>query len=94
MQQLGKAFSVIARQLASEEMAHDEVDAYYAPSECHGLVKKHMVKKHRLARRYARSISGLNRCQFRIALERNERAIDRARQVIVERWYAKQYGNK
>lgn len=53
--QLSQALTILARAEASELFAHDEVDAYYAPSECHTLVMRGEAKRWRLTRKRAES---------------------------------------
>ena len=64
MRQIGKAFGIIARAEAREIMMHQDVSAFYAPSECHALVSRGEERRKREARRHAKSISGLSRRAF------------------------------
>jgi hypothetical protein len=84
MRQLGKAFSIIARARAREEMMHMDVDAFHAPSECHGLVSRGEDRRLRQARRHAKSVSGLNRRQFRQALKKlNQRHFEKLVEAFI-----------
>ena len=73
MAQLGKAFTIIARQQVLESILHADVDAFGAPSECHGLVRKGELRREREAWRHAKAVSGLNRRNFRKAMKSLDR---------------------
>jgi hypothetical protein len=70
MRRLGKAIGIIARNEADENFMHADVDAFHAPSECHELVARGETKRRRLARRHAKSVSGLSRTAFNRELSR------------------------
>jgi hypothetical protein len=55
---LGKALSIIAKAQVLEAIMHEDVDAFGAPSECHGLVDHGCAKRFRLARRRAEALAG------------------------------------
>ena len=56
---LGKAIGILIRQQMHEIEMHEDVEAFNAPSECHGIVAKGAVKRARLARRRALHAAGL-----------------------------------
>lgn len=62
--QLGKAFTILAQAQVREEIMHDDVAAFHAPSECHALVSKGEARRLREARRRAKAVSGLSRSHF------------------------------
>lgn len=62
--QLGKALGIIAMHGVREEIMHADVDAFYAPSECHALIARGEEKRLREAKRHARAVSGLSRSAF------------------------------
>lgn len=45
---------------------HMDVDAFYAPSECHGLVSKGEAQRARQARRHAVAVSGVSARELRM----------------------------
>lgn len=53
---LGAVIMVLARAEYAEYALHEDVDAYYEPSECHDLVSRGEAKRQRLARRIAESM--------------------------------------
>jgi hypothetical protein len=55
---LGQALSVVIAQEAAEADAHADVDAFGAPSECHSLVNKHMLRRRLNAIVEAQRIAG------------------------------------
>lgn len=55
---LGRALTILADQEAREHAMHEDVDAFYAPSECHGLVARGEEKRQRQARRHAEAVAG------------------------------------
>lgn len=73
MRQLGRAFSIIVRQQVQEGIFHDDIAAYHAPSECHALVSKGECQRARMAKRHAKSVSGLSRAAFNAELRKAER---------------------
>ena len=54
---LGAVLQVLAKAEARELDLHADVDAYQAPSECHGLVSQYEGKRRRLARRQAEAMA-------------------------------------
>lgn len=72
-QQLGRAITILAQQQADEEIAHMDVSAWGAPSECHGVVAKGADDRYRRAYRRARAISGLTNKQFQKAIRQGYR---------------------
>lgn len=54
---LGKALSIVAKAEVDEMIMHADVDAWYAPSECHGLVSKGEAKRMRRARKHAEAVA-------------------------------------
>lgn len=80
--QLGRAFSIIAEQIAKEHVMHEDVSAFGAPSECHRLVARGEDRRAREARRHAKAVSGLSRGAFRHELRRlPRRSLERAIEV-------------
>lgn len=83
MANLGKALSIIVRANVDEDIMHSDVDAFGAPSECHGSVSKGESRRLRQARRHAKAASGLTARQFSIAIrrvysdKRNDRPFER-----------------
>lgn len=74
---MGHAVSIIARQFVLEQIMHIDVNAFGAPSECHGLVSRGESRRARLARRHAKSVSGLSRYHFNLQMRRvTTRAFD------------------
>ena len=57
MTNLGKALTILAAHECDERFAHADVDAWGAPSECHGLVSKNEGKRERIARKHAEAIA-------------------------------------
>lgn len=70
MTSLGRAFSIIAKANVLEGIMHEDVAAWHAPSECHGLVSRGEARRIRIAHRHARAVSGLSRRQFNQAFRR------------------------
>lgn len=70
MTTLGKALTLIAKFEVMEDIAHEDVNAFGAPSECHDLVSRGYIKRRRQAVRHARSLSGMSRSAFRRAMGR------------------------
>lgn len=58
-QYLGKALTILARFQTNEQALHDDVDAFGAPSECHGLVGRNEHKRERQARKHAEAVAGM-----------------------------------
>lgn len=85
MRQLGKALSIIAMHRAKQEIIAADLAAFYAPGECGRLVFRNRDREERQARRHAKSVSGLNRRQFRLAEKQNWRWISRAVTEIFNR---------
>ena len=54
---LGEVLMVLAKAEYTEYALHEEVSAYYAPSECHGLVSRGEVGRTRMARKLAESMA-------------------------------------
>lgn len=50
---LGTALTILARAEAAEHFMHADVDAFGAPSECHGLVSRNEARRLRQARKHA-----------------------------------------
>jgi len=69
VQNLGRAFTIIAEWHAKEQALHADVAAFGAPGECHAMVSRGESKREREARRLARSVSGLSRRQFNMAFK-------------------------
>lgn len=58
-QQLGKAITILMEHERREIAAHEDVDAFHAPSECHAIVSKGEAKRRRLAIRRACHVAGV-----------------------------------
>lgn len=56
---IGKGLSLWIRFHREEEEAHADVDAFFAPSECHALVSKGEHKRERRVRRHIKAVTGL-----------------------------------
>lgn len=54
---LGKAITILAKAEALELDMHADVEAFYAPSECHDLVARGEIQRARLARKHAEAIA-------------------------------------
>lgn len=54
---LGKALTILAKAEAVEMDYHADVDAWGAPSECHGLVSRGEAQRARLARKHAEAVA-------------------------------------
>lgn len=54
---LGHALTILARHEASEIDVHEELHAFYAPSECYDLVAAHHSQSKREARRHACAVA-------------------------------------
>lgn len=54
---LGQVLTIIARAEACEHFMHADVDAWGAPSECHGLVSRGETRRQRQARRHAEAVA-------------------------------------
>lgn len=67
-QQLGKAISIMMRFEARENMMHEDLNGFYAPSECHDQVAKGSIRRARQAIRHARSVSGVTKGKLKKAL--------------------------
>ncbi len=67
---LGRALSIMARADAVEIVMHADVDAFHAPSECHGLVKRGEAKRIRQARRHAEAVAGMSARHIRAEARR------------------------
>ena len=63
-QQLGRAFTIICMQRAKEIVAHADVSAWGAPSECHTLVAQGEEERYQAACREAQKVSGLDEDTF------------------------------
>lgn len=87
MRQVGKALSILAMHHARQEMIGIDLHAFGAPGECYPLAFKNSHREERQARRHAKSVSGLNRRQFRLVEKRSWRWIERAMCQIVNRWH-------
>lgn len=59
MRQLGKALGILIRQMEIENAMHADVDAWGAPSECHGLVARGSARRWREVRRHACHVAGV-----------------------------------
>lgn len=70
MRQMGKAIGILALAQAREDFMHEDVDAFGAPGECHGLVSRGEARRERQARRHAKAASGLSRAAFNRELRR------------------------
>ena len=70
--QIGKAISILLAAEHHECMLHDDVDAWGAPSECHGLVARGEAQRLRAARRHAVAVSG---CRNLREIRRRARAV-------------------
>jgi len=88
MRQLGKAFGLIARQEAYEQMMHADISAWHAPSECHAVVARGEKRRLREARRHAKAVSGLSRRAFNVELKRTR---GRIFDVAIARIYAREW---
>lgn len=58
--QLGRAIGILLAATRLEGALHEDVDAYHAPSECHGPVSRGQGKRLRYARRRALHAAGFN----------------------------------
>ena len=85
--QLGRALTIVAAEYARRMFIDSDLAAFHAPSECYKDAHKGDLRRERIARRKAKSISGLNRRQFRLILKANDRTICRAAERIAERDY-------
>jgi len=56
---IGKGLSIWLRFMRSEDEAHEDVDRFHAPSECHALVSKGIEKRLRVLRRHIKATTGL-----------------------------------
>lgn len=59
MMQLGKAIGILVRAVEHELAMHEDVEAFHAPSECHGLVSRGADKRMRVARKHAEAVAGM-----------------------------------
>lgn len=57
---LSRAASLIVAHQRAEQEAHAEVDAFHAPSECHGLVSKGEARRTRAMRRHVEGVTGFH----------------------------------
>lgn len=62
--QLGRALTIVYTASVREEIMHEDVAAFGAPSECHALVSKGADQRMRAAYRHACAVSGLKRREF------------------------------
>jgi hypothetical protein len=85
MRQVGKALSILAMHEAKQLAISADLAAFHAPGECAKLAFKNSHREERQARRHAKSVSGLNRRQFRLVEKRSWRWIERATTVIFNR---------
>jgi RNA:NAD 2'-phosphotransferase (TPT1/KptA family) len=58
MQNLSRAASLILRHLQFEYAMHYDVQAFHAPSECHGLIVKGEAKRWRATARKIKALTG------------------------------------
>lgn len=58
-QNIGQALGVLLHHYATEAHYHADVDAWHAPSECHGDVSRGEAKRLRQVRRQIKAITGL-----------------------------------
>ena len=58
MQNLSRAASLIFRHIQCECAMHEDVDAFHAPSECHGLVARGEAKRWRATARKIKALTG------------------------------------
>jgi hypothetical protein len=85
---LGKAIGIVAAAEVVEQCMHEDLSAFYAPSECHRDVRKGEVRRQRSAWRHAKSVSGLTRWQFRQAMKRlPRRQFERAVASVYDRMH-------
>jgi hypothetical protein len=61
---IGKALGLVMRYNETVAEAHYEVDAMYAPSECHSLITRSYLCSWRRVRRHIKAITGLNIKEF------------------------------
>jgi hypothetical protein len=57
--QLGKAIGILIRAEWIEDEMHADVDAWNAPSECHGDVSRGGKRRLRRARKHAEAVAGV-----------------------------------
>jgi len=56
---IGRGVSLWLAFQRAEHAAHEDVDAFDAPGECHVLVEKFYRRRERLVRRHIRGVTGL-----------------------------------
>lgn len=66
---LGQALSVVIAQEAAEAVAHADVSAFGAPSECHDLVDRHMKRRRAEAIAEAERLAGVPWAEIRMQAE-------------------------
>ena len=59
MVELGKAIGILVRAIEREEMLHEDIDAWGAPGECHGVVARGEDRRMRQARKHAEAVAGM-----------------------------------
>lgn len=59
MANLGRALTILLRAYQREHAMHEDVDAFYAPGECHDLVSRGEGKRLRFAVRHACAVAGV-----------------------------------
>lgn len=59
MANLGKAVSILLKFEQACHAMHEDVAAFHAPSECHGLVSRGNAKRFRQVRKHACSVAGV-----------------------------------
>jgi hypothetical protein len=92
---LGHALSILASAEAAEHFMHADVEAFHAPSECHGLVSRGEAERARQARKHAEATA---RRPLRLIVREAQRrggvtpcSGDPKWQAIVGRVYANTY---
>ena len=65
--QVGRALTILAQAEANEHIYHADVAAFYAPSECHTLVRKGEEARFNKAWTRAYRVAGVSRKELRAA---------------------------
>jgi hypothetical protein len=71
---IGRGVSIWINHIRGEQSLHDEVDAYFAPSECHALVARGETYRNRIVRRHIKSVTGLSFRAFKREVRRRTSA--------------------
>lgn len=71
---MGAAISILARQEAEEQINHADITAFGGCGDCHRSIRQGEERREREARRLAKSVSGLSRREFNVALRKVRKA--------------------